>query len=175
MPSTAVEPLVCPFAVVIDTREQRPFAFADLRSDAKDGNRLLDVPVQCGTLGQGDYSILGMEQWIAIERKNLADLFGTLGRHRGRFERELARLQTLEAAAVVVEGDWEDVLLHPPPHSGLQPKSVFRSVIAWQQRFPKVHWNLMPSRRLAEVFTFRFLERFWKDRVKGFNPSLANR
>lgn len=167
MTNSCVE-YVCPFTVVIDTREQTQFAFTGLRSDVRDGSRPLSVPVQAGTLAQGDYSILGMEKWVAVERKSLADLFGTIGRHRGRFERELARLQTLMAAAVVVEADWTAILLDPPQFSELSPKTVFRSVVAWQQRFPAVHWWMMPNRRVAEITTFRILERFWKDHMKGF-------
>jgi hypothetical protein len=36
-------------------------------------------------------------------------------------------------------------------------------VLAWQQRFVRVHWLFMGSRRLAEVTTLRVLERFYRD------------
>lgn len=156
--------LTCPFVVIRDTREQRGWDFTGIRSDADTGRRVLTVNVQAGTLGQGDYSILGMEQWVAIERKSAADLFGTLAQGRKRFTAELVRLQTLQFAAVVVEADWRTVLLDPPRHSRLNPKTVHRSVLAWTQRFKGVHWFMCPTRDMAEVTTFRILERFWKDR-----------
>jgi ERCC4-type nuclease len=160
-------PLTCPFVVVIDTREQLPLTFAGLTADAKDGRRPLVVQTQRGTLSQGDYSILGMERRVAVERKSAGDLFGTLGRHRRRFERELARLQALAFAAVVVEADWAEILTRPPERSRLPPKTVFRSVVAWQQRYRGVHWCFMPGRAAAEAATFRVLERFWRDRQPG--------
>lgn len=154
------DPLVTPFTVVIDTREQRPFTFADLRADAKQGRRPLVVRTQVGTLGQGDYALLGYESMVAVERKSHADLVGTLSSGRDRFERELERLAGLLWAAVVVEADWAQVLAGHE-RSKLNPKTIHRSVIAWQQRYPTVHWWFPGDRRLAEITTFRILERWW--------------
>lgn len=159
--------LTVPFTIVIDSREQTPFAFAGLRADARQQYRSLVVPTVVRGLGQGDYSIVGHEDRIACERKSLSDLFGTLGQGRERFERELHRLQALEWACVVIEAPWRTILSDPPEHSSLNPKTVFRSVVAWQQRFPGVHWWACEDRRMAEVVTFRVLERWWKDHESG--------
>jgi hypothetical protein len=40
---------------------------------------------------------------------------------------------------------------------------VFRSILAWTVRFPTIHWIPAGPRRLAEVTTFRLLERFLKE------------
>jgi ERCC4-type nuclease len=150
--------------VLIDSREQHPFTFAGLRADARQGRRPLVVPTQVTTLPSGDYSLAGLENAVAVERKSLADLYHTLAAGRGRFERELGRLTDMEFAAVVVEADWDAIINRPPDRSRLLPKSVFRSVVALQQRFPRVHWWACPGRRFAEVATFRILERFHRDR-----------
>lgn len=154
---------VTPFTVVIDTREQLPFSFAGIRTDAVQGR--LPVAVQTVRYGltSGDYSLAGFERQVALERKSLADLFSTLGQNRLRFQDELDRLQSYDLAAVVCEQDWEDVLLRPPERSQLRPKTVFRSVVAWQLRYPKVHWWFCPGRDFAEAVTFRLLERFWRE------------
>jgi DNA excision repair protein ERCC-4 len=165
-----IEDLTCPFIIVCDTREQCAYTFTDLRADAKDNRRPLIVHVQRGTLDQGDYSVLGFEAWMAVERKSAADLFGTLASGRRRFERELARLQALQFAAVVVEAEWSELMIQPPRFSNLNPRTVFRSVVAWQQRFNRVHWNFLPGRRAAEAAVFRILERYWKDKEKGRHP-----
>jgi hypothetical protein len=187
--------------VVIDTRAQTPFAFEGLRCDAADGGGPLTVPTVRGTLKSGDYSLKGHETRVAVERKSLADLFGTLGKGRERFERELARLSTYRFAAVVVEGDWRAILdaypaglvevkaqmlrllqegdrsqpwgqwlawlneatPGPPARSELNPKTVYRSILAWQVRYPVIHWEMCPDRRFAEVTTFRLLERYLKE------------
>ncbi|MDE2097140.1 MAG: ERCC4 domain-containing protein, partial [Patescibacteria group bacterium] len=122
-----------------------------------------------GTLKSGDYSLLGFENRIAIERKSLSDLFSTLGQGRDRFHRELERLAATDYqfAAVVCEADWATVLASPPERSMLRPKTVFRSVIAWQIRYPLVHWWFCPGRAFAEKVTFRLLERFWKEQQTG--------
>lgn len=156
-----------PCPVVVDTREQAPFTFGGLRTDARDGARPLAVELVRAGLSSGDYSLLGFEQRVAVERKGLADLFGTLGQGRERFERELQRLTGYAYAAVVVEADWATVLTAPPEHSQLRPKVVHRSVIAWQLRYPTIHWWFLPGRRLAEITTFRLLERFWKVNANG--------
>lgn len=173
---------VCPFTVLIDTREQLNFEFTGLRTDANQGRLPLRVPTIRGTLPSGDYSIAGIgpdeKPWsssIAIERKSLIDLFGTLSRGRARFIRELERLDALDFAAVVVEADWPTILREPPERSRLNPLTVFRSVIAWQQRYPRVHWWLAPSRVFAERATYRMLERWWKDNVKQNVKAKAKR
>lgn len=149
--------------VVVDTREQKPFDFLDLQCDAADGGGPLTVDTVRGTLASGDYSLAGFEQRVACERKSLEDAYGTIGQGRDRFERELARLNEMEFAAVVVEATWEELCIEPPPHTKLPGKIVFRSILAWSVRYPRVHWIPAGPRRLAEVTTFRLLERFAKE------------
>lgn len=168
-PAKPKPPRVCVFPcdILVDSREQTPFAFAGLQADARDGGGPLVVTLRGATLESGDYSLAGFTDRVAIERKGLADLFGTIGQGRERFERELARLDRLDFAAVVVEAEWSDVLTNPPRHTQLSPKTVFRSVLAWQQRWRGVHWFFAAGRRHAEVTTFRMLERWLKDESKG--------
>lgn len=155
-----VLPLKC------DTREQSPYSFEGIGWDAADGGgpgKVLTIETVRGTLASGDYSLLGHETRVAVERKSLSDLYGTLGQGRDRFERELERLAVMEWAAVVVEATWPEVCTEPPPHTKLAPKTVMRSILAWSVRYPKVHWIPAGPRRLAEVTTFRLLERFLKE------------
>jgi len=103
---------------------------------------------------------------VAVERKSLEDFFGCVGSDRERFEKQLARLDELPVGVMMIEADWQRVL-RGAPNSKLLPKTVVRSVIAWQQDyFPGVHWWFAPGKRAAEVFTFRMLQRFWKKRVE---------
>lgn len=151
--------------VVIDTREQLPFSFEGLTCDAVDGGGPLTIPTCRGTLASGDYSLLGFESFVAVERKSLADLYSTLGQGRERFERELERLAAMDFAAVVIEATWPEIVADPPPHTELPPKTVFRSILAWSVRYPRVHWFPAGPRRLAEVTTFRLLERWLKEEL----------
>lgn len=173
------QPITCPFTVIIDTREQSPYSFQTFKADARHKSHTglakdLYIPVEVATLQTADYSIKGFESEIAIERKSLTDLFGTLGSGRDRFERELQRLSEFQVAHIVIEADWRTILYSPPERTKLSPKSVFRSINAWEQEFPTVHWQLMGMRSIAEHKTFRILERFWNQQQKAAQSTQAN-
>jgi DNA excision repair protein ERCC-4 len=169
------EPLVSPFTIIVDSREQQPFLFFDIRADAKDGNRPVQVQTKVAGLAAGDYSIEGFEDRIAIERKSFEDLFSTLSHGRDRFERELERLNALQFAAVVTEASWRDIAYYQPHHSRMRSKSVVRSIFAFSVRFPRVHWFPWDNRQLAEACCYRLLERFWRDATEGKIPGPAGR
>jgi ERCC4-type nuclease len=160
---TQPEYTIAPWTILVDTREQAPYSFRGFDSDADCSNVPLVVPVKTETLQTGDYSLDGMKDQVAVERKSLSDLYGTIGQGRERFERELHRLNHMDYAAVVIESGWPAIIGRPPPHSKLPPKTVYRSIIAWQQRFPYVHWWDCPTRTFAERTTLRILQRFWTD------------
>jgi len=147
-----------PRAMLIDRREQAPYSFTGFRQ----GEKPLRVLTRIVDLPSGDYSLVGLQDQIAVERKSHDDLVHTIGQGRDRFHRELERLSRLTFAAVVVEAEWSTLLDHPPGNSRLSPKTIFRSVIAWQQMFPTIAWWFVPGRRPAEIVTFRILECFAK-------------
>jgi DNA excision repair protein ERCC-4 len=156
-----------PFTILIDTREQRNYAFvspfATIAAGTKTVRRPHAVRTLRGTLRSGDYSLVGFESRVAVERKSKEDLFNTLGQGRDRFEREIARLNEMEFAAVVVEAEWAEIFADPPARSMLLPKTILASVAAWQQRFPRVHWWFVPGRDVGEAVTLKILDRFWRD------------
>jgi DNA excision repair protein ERCC-4 len=160
------KPCAFPGVVLVDTREQLPYLFDAIRADKREGGGVLAVPTRVEGLPSGDYSLDGFADRVAVERKSPADLFGTLGKGRERFDRELARLADMEFAAVVVEAEWTEIVNNPPARSQLPPRTVFRSVLAWQQRYPRVHWWTVPGRAMGEVVTFRILERFHREQSK---------
>ena len=89
------------FIIVVDSREQLPYRWPD------------NLTVVKG-LSAGDYSVLGMENRVAVERKSLIDAYGTFGSNRERFEAELERLSKFDYAAVVIEASMFDALKNPP-------------------------------------------------------------
>jgi len=64
-------------------------------------------------LDVGDYSFSfdgkDYSDIIAIERKNLSDLFGTLGSGHARFKRELERSKKLDYFAIVIDGSHKQI------------------------------------------------------------------
>lgn len=139
--------------IIVDTREQKPYDFACMTPRPA---------VEVATLTAGDYSLKGFEKLIAIERKSLLDAFGTFGTGRQRFERELERMINFRFAAVVIEADWDTIVRRPPLRSQLNPKTVVASIAAWCLRY-RIHFWTCPDREFAERWTYRLLERFWKD------------
>ena len=87
--------------IIIDTREQEGYSF-DPR---------LAATVR-RALPAGDYSLAGLENTVAVERKTLDDFVSTVIHSRARFRNELRKLAGYRAACVVVEGGVLDVLLH---------------------------------------------------------------
>jgi len=82
------------YTVIIDSREQKSYEFK---------NSVV------GTIPLGDYSIKNLEGEVAIERKSLADLFGTLGGGHARFKNELMQAQDLDFFAIVIDGTREQI------------------------------------------------------------------
>jgi ERCC4-type nuclease len=115
-------------SVIIDTREQAPWAFDPTYIDAR-----------IGTLKTGDYALDG-DNLFAIERKSLDDFLGTISTGWKRFSRELHRMEGWIAKVIIVEGNYatctfrdSDGKLIPPAHR---------------------HWMLTPQfieKRIAEL------------------------
>ena len=57
----------------------------------------------------GDYSVVGLESVIAIERKSLPDLLSCVGTYHERFEREVQRLLAYPVRALVIEAGWQAI------------------------------------------------------------------
>lgn len=166
MPPRLVATLDCllvPFVVVIDSREQNSWSFDGIRGDAHERNRLLIVQTAIATLATGDYSIEGFTDRLTIERKSLDDAFNTFIHDRERFERELDRMQSLDFSAVIIEAGWATILNHKPDNRKWNSKTVYRSVLAWQVRYPRTQWWAADTRSFAERTAFRLLQRFWLD------------
>lgn len=101
--------------ILVDTREQCPWEF--------------DTETVRKALSAGDYSLEGLENKVAIERKSLDDLVQTVIHQRERFHAELKKLQTMQYACVVVEGNFED-LFSGKYRSQAHPNSIFGSVLS---------------------------------------------
>ncbi len=162
---------ICPFTVLVENREQAAFPFTEIPSAP---GRSYVIPIKRCYLPTGDYAIEDCPG-IAIERKSLVDLYGTLGQHRRRFKNELERLSELDFAAIVIEASlrdiWQPAATQPDWRSNLSPRSVEGTIVSWSMRFPTVHWWPCDSRRIAEVRTFFALRAFWKLRQeKGESP-----
>ena len=139
--------------ILTDTREQAPYTFAPPRYE--------DVIVQAATLTTGDYSLNGLQDLIALERKSIDDLTGTLTKGRERFERECERGRGLDYFGLIIEASLEDVRSHRY-QSQMTPQSLLQSLAAFSVRYGlHVHW--CGNRAGGEYMTYSLLAKYLRE------------
>lgn len=93
------------YTVVRDTREQQGYFFKKFNRCEGTIQRKLDT---------GDYSILGLEDKVCIERKaSVAELAINLGKEKYAFFNEIERMREYEHKYIVCEFSMEDVTKFP--------------------------------------------------------------
>ncbi|HOR65811.1 MAG TPA: ERCC4 domain-containing protein [Candidatus Sumerlaeota bacterium] len=135
--------------IVIDSREQTPWAFS------------ADVRTVVSGLPAGDYSLAGFEDEIAIERKSFDDFLGSITRGRTRFEAELRKLRPYRFKAIFVEdAGWDDVLFQRY-RAQVHPNAVFGTISALQVKYglPVI---FLPTPEIAAQMAERMLTLFAK-------------
>lgn len=134
------------FTVIVDTREKRPLSFTG-------------HPVVRRGLRTGDYSIDGYADKIAIERKSLPDLLGSLTSGRKRMDACVERLLQYESKALLIEAmpfNLENGCWRPKVH----PNAVLGSVISWKMRgLPVIYAS---TQEQASRYVLWFLKLFWE-------------
>lgn len=111
---------------IIDTREQKPWLLS---------------PCVRRRLSVGDYSVVGYEDRLVVERKSLADLTHTLTRGWQRFRIELAALSKMTlhpgpsgTVAVVIESSVVDLQAHRYP-SKVLPVAILQRIAAIERSY----------------------------------------
>jgi len=148
------------FLVLVDSRERAAWDLRPLR-------------VEVATLPTGDYSIRGLTDLVALERKSLPDLAACCGRERERFERELDRLRAYPSRAVVVEASWAEIGAGGWPGM-VTPKTVLSSIASWTAS--GIPFALCGDRQGGADFAKRFLmacARHAHQRVRAFADVIA--
>jgi len=107
-----------PVTFIVDTREQEGYSF---------DSRL--VVLERRALPAGDYSVVGLENTVAVERKSLDDFVSTVIHDRARFRNELRKLASYRNACVVVEASVLDILLGHY-RGGAHPNAVLGSALS---------------------------------------------
>ena len=145
------EPRPEDLTAIIDTREQRPLDLSPL-------------PSERGTLTVGDYSLRGLEDVVAVERKSLEDLTSSLGAGRRRFDQQVRNLLSVPHRLLVCEGTWDE-LERGAYHGTLSPKSATGSLLGYMAKgLPVV---MAGDHERAGRYTGRFLflvaRRRWRE------------
>lgn len=162
---------VSDFQVVIDNAEQLPWTLEV--AETIDGvPTIMPLRTVTASLETGDYSILGAENLIAVERKSLPDLIGVIGSGRKRFDKEIQRLLSHPARCVIVEAHISSLELGQW-RGGVTIPAAIGSVMGWMEA--GVPFIFAGDRRAAALYCARFLyvaaRRRWRE-LSAFRDAL---
>lgn len=146
--------------IIIDTREQLPYAFPD------------DWQCLRQALPTGDYTLLGFQDSFLIERKSLNDLLGCL--FTPRFKRELERLRQVQHSFLVVEASLWKIHHHC---EGPLYKGSANSVMGMLQAIPLrygVQTLFLDDRSFAQQYVKGLLQKYQKYLAEGRLYSFVN-
>ena len=107
--------------VIVDTREQNPFSFARFRG--------WFAGVKHKALKVGDYSVVGLEDVVTVERKDLPDLIHSFTSDRAVFVKRLRAMSLYPHRLLVVTAALSEV---KSPYGGvsIDPNRITQSLIA---------------------------------------------
>ena len=148
--------------VIKDTREKLPLDLAPMRQVT-------------GTLSTGDYSVEGLTDRIAIERKSLQDFIGCVGQHRERFDREVMRLLAYPVRAIFIEASVSDI--QGQKYRGkVHPNAAMGAAMGWVARGVPVIFaeSREQSQDLMRRMIWIACSRYWRDVQLYMNSVLPN-
>ncbi|HEV2469695.1 MAG TPA: ERCC4 domain-containing protein [Candidatus Sulfotelmatobacter sp.] len=106
---------------IVDTREQNPLSFRRFRGWFQ--------KIEYRALKLGDYSVKGMEDALAVERKDLADLIQSFTTNRAVFVARLRRMSELPHSLLVVTSSLTEIKSEYP-YRAANPNRITQSLIA---------------------------------------------
>jgi len=152
--------------VVIDSQEHMGYRFERF-SNWFAGTIHKRLPI-------GDYTILGMEDELAIERKTLPDLVKSIIQEREGFIEKWERLSAFRKKGLVIEGSLSS-LKTPYEDSQAHPNAVLGSLLAAQERWD-IPVYFLDNLLLSEEFVAGMLSKYhayrWLE-INGFERCLV--
>ena len=142
--------------IVIDTREQLEYkGFSP------------NIETIHSTLPAGDYSLLGRETEVAIERKSLDDFVQTVINQRDRFRKELKKLQTYNSACIIVEASADNIIpVLMCPRSNASPAAVWGATMSIIVDYG-IPIYFLANRQIACKFVEDYLTRYYNRIIRA--------
>ena len=151
------------YTVIKDTREQDGYTFEKF-----EGRYTSCEGMILQKLDTGDYSLLGLEDKLCIERKaSVSELAGNLGKDKYRFLREIERMNDFPFKFLVLEFSFEDLVKFPVgsdiPESRwnslkISKKYIIKMLVEFQI-YNKTHVVFAGNKRNAKTFINSVLKR----------------
>lgn len=139
------------FILLQDTREQKPLF------------KPCDHIIARG-LKTGDYSILGFEEALTVERKSIPDLFGSLGKGRDNFEKRIVRMKAMTWAAILIEGS-EKRTMRKQAYSKMNVNQIYHALSSYE--VGGIHIYFAENKRDAQDWVLSRLTRFYNHVRRG--------
>lgn len=137
-------PLTSISQIIVDSREQKPFHFEE--------HTILDSKLE-----YGDYS-LHPNNKLAVERKSLNDLYGTLSAGRARFEREIEKAKKLEGyIVVVVESTLNNMMYQKQKFSKASGDFIAHNMRQFLRKYDNLQFVFCDGREEAKNKTLHIL------------------
>ncbi len=113
-------------------------------------------------LKTGDYSMVGFEEVITIERKSKPDLFGSI--YKARFKRCIARMLEMEWKALMIEGT-EDFTMRKTGYSSVEINPLYHQLASWETA--GIHIYFSKGKRDAQDWILTRLIHFFRHKREG--------
>jgi len=145
------------FTIIIDTREQKPWSFENYTI----ANQKLDT---------GDYSIEGLENLLAIERKrNISEFANNITEKR--FKDVINRLSKIKHSFILFEFDFEKVVTYPIGSDipkrlwqkiRVSPAYILKNIIDLQVNH-NIHVMFCGNSKNAEIIATAIMKKVYKE------------
>lgn len=146
------------FNLIIDTREQRPLFSTDRYTTNPEYSY---IPIVRRDLPLGDYSIHGLEDIVAIERKQQSDFESYIGKEYTH--KTLDKLRALSRcwfAGLVIESD--EYTLYEFPISPSMTREKVRNQLASINTHYGIHTYINSNRKMLELWVMDRLVRVYE-------------
>ena len=161
------------FTIQIDYREKTPWLFEVARASG------IPYRLVMRKVNSGDYTFVGGDNVIAVERKSMADFMKTMSlsldgsgkQLRYRFSLEIARLQKIQESYIIVEAPLQRVLQIGTALKGQIAKLLLlRAILRMKRLYPRTRWIFAPNREEAQQVAFFVLHRAWNRARQPVRP-----
>lgn len=141
------------FQIIVDTREQKPYKFTNSIT------RKLDI---------GDYSLEGVEAFVAIERKTLDDWIISITKNREKMESKIIKAKSLLLYyAIVIESDMTKMWKRRK-FSKTSPTAYINTTLKWSVKYNLpifLSSNATQGRYITKTLLEGFYNYFCKENV----------
>jgi len=134
------------FIIAIDSREQHPYTF-ECQTERK-------------KLKFGDYSVVGLEEKISVERKSLKDFESTVIHEMSRFRAELDGLRNMFASIIIVEADMDYIM------KGSADISCAPAALVGWSAYIHVNWGVPVLWCGSRVTAIKFVDKFLREATR---------